>query len=223
MFRVKICGITNVADARAVVQAGADAVGLNFYPKSPRYVAPDRARHIAARLPAGVVKVGLFVNADAAEVCETFDRLGLDLIQLHGDEPPEFLDSLRPRPVMRAFRLGPAGLPPVLEYLDRCRQLGCSPQLTLLDAHIPGQFGGTGMTADWTVAKGYPADPEHPPLVLAGGLTPQNVAQAIRAVRPTAVDTASGVELSPGRKDPAAVVDFVEAARQAFSAIGYQQ
>ncbi|NQT37500.1 MAG: phosphoribosylanthranilate isomerase, partial [Planctomycetes bacterium] len=113
MFRVKICGLTSVEDARAVVTAGADAVGLNFFERSERFIDEPLAREIVESLPAGVVKVGLFVNAPAEEVCRKFDRLHLDLIQLHGDEPPEYLTELADRPVMRAFRLGPAGLEPV--------------------------------------------------------------------------------------------------------------
>ena len=216
MFRVKICGITSVEDARAVAAAGADAVGLNFYAKSPRYVTPEKAREIIDALPDELVKVGLFVNAPAEEVCETFDQLGFDLIQLHGDEPPEFLARLSGRPVMRAFRLGEAGLGPVRGYLADCRQLECVPRLVLVDACVEGSYGGTGEVADWRTLRGYPRDSICPPLVLAGGLTPDNVAQAIRTVRPAAVDTASGVEARPGRKDPAAVEAFLRAARRAF-------
>lgn len=223
MFRVKICGITNVNDAMAVARTGADAVGLNFFPKSPRYVDPERAQAIIEALPPRVVKVGLFVNADPEVVCRMFDQLGLDLIQLHGDEPPELLTQLGERPVMRAFRLGEGGLRPVGEYLDRCRQLKCVPRLVLIDAMVRGVYGGSGQVADWGVARRYAAtafSEEHappPPLVLAGGLTPDNVAEAIRTVRPLAVDTASGVESAPGRKDPATVEAFVRAAKTAFA------
>lgn len=216
MFRVKICGITSVDDARAVAAAGADAVGLNFYAKSPRYVSAEKAREIVNALPPEMVKVGLFVNASAEEVCQTFDSLGLDLIQLHGDELPVYLTDLGGRPVMRAFRLTEAGLEPIREYLDACRQLGRLPRLVLVDAYVEGEYGGTGRVTDWERLKRYPFDVAHPPLVLAGGLTPDNVAEAIRTVRPAAVDTASGVESSPGRKDPAAVEAFVRAARLAF-------
>ena len=216
MFRVKICGITNIEDALVVARAGADAVGLNFYARSPRYITLDTARQIVAALPKEMVKVGLFVNADPADVCRVCDDLGLDLIQLHGDEPPELLAQLGGRPVMRALRLGTKGIRPVFECLRRCQELAAMPSLTLLDALIPGEYGGTGKTADWTVAKQYAAESGLPPLVLAGGLTPANIADAIRTVRPAAVDTASGVESSPGRKDPAAVASFIQAARAAF-------
>ncbi|HUT12619.1 MAG TPA: phosphoribosylanthranilate isomerase [Thermoguttaceae bacterium] len=220
MFRVKICGITSRDDARAVVKAGADAVGLNFYPKSPRYVTLEKARRIADVLPQELIKVGLFVNAAAEEVCRTFDRLDLDLIQLHGDEPPAFLAELGDRPVIRAFRVGPDGLRPACEYLRRCRELGCLPRLLLVDAYVKGAYGGTGSVADWDALQKIPPGETFPPMVLAGGLTPHNVAEAIRTVRPAAVDTASGVESSPGKKDPAAVEAFVQAARAAFKNVG---
>jgi len=219
VFRVKICGITNVDDALASARAGADALGLNFYPKSPRHITPEQARAIVEVLPRNVVKVGLFVNAPVDEVRDTFDRLGLNLIQLHGDEPPESLAELGDRPVMRAFRLGSEGLPPVTEYLRHCRRLGCLPRLVLIDAHVKGAYGGTGQVADWPTVKRYPVDKDDPPLVLAGGLSPSNVAEAIRAVSPAAVDTASGVESAPGKKDPAAVEAFVRAARAALAEV----
>lgn len=215
MFRIKICGITTAEDATIVAHAGADAVGLNFYPKSPRFLAPERAEAVARSVPAGVVKVGLFVNASAEHVCATFDDLGLDLIQLHGDEPPEFLVALGGRPVMRAFRVGRDGLRPVEQYLARCCQLGGVPRMTLVDAQVQDAYGGTGQVANWDAVKQYAV--ANPPLVLAGGLTPANVGEAIHAVHPAAVDTASGVESSPGRKDPSLVHHFVTAARAAFA------
>ncbi len=222
MFRIKICGITNVEDAQMVVRAGADAVGLNFFPKSPRCVTFETATRIVDVLPDGLVKVGLFVNAQADYLTSIADLLGLDLIQLHGDEPPEFLTILGDWPVMRAFRLTDDGLRPVTEYLQRCRRLDCMPRMVLIDSHVQGAYGGTGVVADWKILQEYPeyqeypADEGFPDLVLAGGLTPLNVAEAIRAVGPMAVDTASGVELSPGRKDRAAVEAFVRAAVEAF-------
>jgi len=223
MFRVKICGITNVEDAGVVAQAGADAVGLNFYARSKRYVTIPRALMIVDSLPTSVVKVGLFVNAEVDEVCETFDRVGLDLIQLHGDEPPSFLAQLGARPVVRAFRLlPPEGLDAVGRYLAECREMKCMPRMTLIDAYVEGAYGGTGQVADWQALTTYqPVRPEEPvpPLVLAGGLTPDNVAEAIETVRPAAVDTASGVESTPGRKDHALVERFVERARHAFQSL----
>jgi phosphoribosylanthranilate isomerase len=216
MFRVKICGITYVEDALAAARAGADAIGLNFYPRSPRYVSFETARQIMAVLPEEMVAVGLFVNAPSSDVCRLCDELRLDLIQLHGDEPPEYLALLGARPIMRAFRVGAEGLQPVLEYLDRCRELAAMPRLTLLDSPVGAKFGGTGQTGDWSAAARYAAQADVPPLVLAGGLTPSNVAAAIEAVHPAAVDVASGVESSPGRKDAAAIEAFVQAAKSAF-------
>jgi phosphoribosylanthranilate isomerase len=216
MFQIKICGITSARDALMVAQAGADAIGLNFYARSPRYVTMDVARQIAKAVPTGIVKVGLFVDTPAEEVCRLFDDLQLDLIQLHGDQPPEFIVRLGGRPVMRAFRLGPHGLRLVAEYLAHCRDLAVRPQLVLFDALVVGMYGGTGLKADWSLAKQYLAAPGRPPLVLAGGLTAENVADAIRAVRPAAVDVASAVESSPGCKNPAAVGAFIKTAQAAF-------
>lgn len=216
MFRVKICGITTPEDAEAVVKAGADAVGLNFYGPSPRFLQPENARAIADTLPDGVVRVGLFVNTPADQILEKWDQLGLDLIQLHGDEPPEFLSSLQERPVMRAFRLGDEGLSPILSYLETCRGLKCLPKLVLIDSFRKGHYGGTGATADWETARRYPSEDWHPPLVLAGGLTADNVGEAIRIVLPSGVDTASGVESGPGKKDAELVQRFIEIAWEAF-------
>jgi phosphoribosylanthranilate isomerase len=218
MFRIKICGITDPGDARTAIQAGADAVGLNFYPASPRFIDSSQARRIREVLPPEIIKVGLFVNAEAKDVCRTCDEIPLDLIQLHGDETPEYIARLGNRTVMRAFRLGPEGLQPVFAYLEECRQLGCVPKLVLLDALCQGIYGGTGKNADWSVCAQYPGHEGVPPLILAGGLTELNVGQAIEQVRPAGVDAAGGVESSPGRKDPAAVIAFVQAARKAFAA-----
>ena len=148
MFRIKICGITSVDDGLMVARAGANAIGLNFYPRSPRYISFDLAREIVAALPKGIVKVGLFVNVPPADVCRAYSDLPLDLIQLHGDEPPEYLTQLGNRPVMRAFRVRPGNFHPVVEYLARCRGLKVEPRLALLDSLVPGEFGGTGQPVD---------------------------------------------------------------------------
>jgi phosphoribosylanthranilate isomerase len=215
MIRIKICGITNVDDALLAADAGADAIGLNFYPRSPRFIDEEVALAVVGALPAGVMKVGVFVNADAAEVRRIAEDLDLDLVQLHGDEPPEYLAGLADLRVIRAFRVGSAGTGPIAEHLDECRRLKCLPAMILVDAARKGQYGGTGQTVGCGLlaslrGKGWP------PLVLAGGLAPENVAEAIRQVRPAAVDTASGVESAPGRKDPDLVRRFVAAARGAF-------
>jgi len=218
-FQIKICGLTRAHDALWAVGAGAEAIGLNFYNRSPRYIWPEDARQVIQLLPPEVVKVGVFVNAEAEEICQLFDSLGLDWIQLHGDEPPGLLRKLGDRPVIRAFRLGPEGLAPVVEYLEQCGHVGRMPEWVLLDGYSPDQYGGTGRSPQWDLCQEYRGMKGLPPLVLAGGLTPSNVGDAIRSVRPIAVDTASGVEVSPGRKDPSLVAAFIQAAREAFQRI----
>jgi phosphoribosylanthranilate isomerase len=216
-FQIKICGLTRVEDVREAAAAGADAIGINFYAGSRRFVEPRNAQHLVAAAPRKMTKVGVFVNADVETVCGIYDALGLDLIQLHGDEPPEFLAELGNRPIIRAFRVDDRGLAPVAAYLAECVRLNSRPRAVLLDAYHPNQFGGTGQPADWpTIAAQRHLINEYP-LVLAGGLTPQNVATAIKTVQPTAVDTASGVESQPGHKDPDQMQQFVSAARTAFS------
>lgn len=217
LFRVKICGVTTTEDALGAVQAGADAIGVNFYRPSPRFVEESRAREIAAVLPEGVKCVGVFVNPELAEL-ETAASLGLHAVQLHGDESPALLAHYRALPVIKAFRLGGDGLAPFANFLEQCRALGCTPAMALIDASHAGEFGGTGVTANWQVAAEY-AKLNGPPLVLAGGLHAENVATAIQTVRPAAVDTASGVESSPGNKDTARMEAFVQAARRGFHAI----
>lgn len=218
MFRIKICGIKTVADAEAAIDAGADAIGLNFYAPSPRSIDRATAREIVKAVGDRVCKVGLFVNAPVDEIIATADELGLDLIQLHGDERAGHLRGLAPRPVMKALRLGPDGLASVRSWLDETMRSALFPQLLLLDGFKPGQYGGTGAVADWSQAAAYSRTSNVPPLVLAGGLTPENVGDAIRAVRPAAVDTAGGVESSPGVKDAAKMRAFVAAAKTAFAA-----
>jgi len=214
LFRVKICGVTSVQDALDAVQAGADAVGLNFYEGSPRFLEESRAREIAAVLPDGVKAVGVFVNPELAQL-EAAVALGLNAVQLHGDEAPALLAHFRDLPVIKALRLGPDGLTPVQRFLEQTAALGCRPEMVLLDAFHASALGGTGTTADWGVAAQYAAL-QGPPLVLAGGLRADNVAAAIQAVRPEAVDTASGVESTTARKDAEKMTAFVQAAHEAF-------
>jgi phosphoribosylanthranilate isomerase len=216
MFRIKICGITNTADAEAVGGSLADAVGLNFYPQSRRFITVSQAESVVAALPPRTIRVGLFVNATDDEVCQTCDHLQLDLIQLHGNEPPEYLLGLGGRPVLRAFRLGPSGIDPILDYVEQCRTLNTQPQALLIDAHQPGAFGGTGKTADWGLLAAQRDRLRGLPLVLAGGLTADNVAEAIEVVRPDAVDTCSGVESAPGVKNSEQVTRFCHAAAKAL-------
>lgn len=217
MFRVKICGITNVEDARLVAEAGADAVGLNFYPKSPRCIDLATARRIIEALGPGIAKIGLFVNASVEHIWATATELQLDMIQLHGDEPPAMLAELRSFPILRAFRLGADGFALPMKYLKECEKLGCRPAAVLFDTAAPGVYGGSGQIGNWTLLSHYTEIAEHPPMVLAGGLNPENVADAIRVVRPYAVDTASGVEINPRQKSAEMVRAFVAAAKQSFA------
>jgi phosphoribosylanthranilate isomerase len=200
--RVKICGIREAAHARLAADAGADAIGLVFYPESPRYVATHAAAAIAAALPPYVMAVGLFVNESEAGVRAVLDAVALDLLQFQGDESPEFCESFG-RPYVRAVRME-AGTD-LIEYAGRFHRA----KALLLDAHVPGQRGGTGQTFDWA---GFPR--EFPlPLILSGGLTVQNVGRAVREVRPWAVDVSSGVERERGVKDPAKIVEFIRSVR----------
>ena len=209
----KICGIRDLETALEVIGAGADAIGLNFYAKSPRSITPARAAEIVAALPPGATAIGLFVNHTLEEVRRIAQQCRLTTIQLHGDEPPQFLAGLRDFQVIRAFRMGPAGLAPLEEYLHHCRSHDALPYACVIDAHVTGAYGGTGKTVPWDrLREEYRA--EWPRLILAGGLHPDNIAQAVQLVHPWGVDTASGVETAPGVKDLARVRQFIAAARK---------
>jgi phosphoribosylanthranilate isomerase len=211
VVRVKICGVTCVDDAVACVRLGADWIGLNFHPGSPRYVAPEGAAAIVAALPASARAVGVFVDRPAAEVAGLANRLGIGILQLHGEEPPEELLELRSFQIVRAFRLDRASdWGHVTEYIGRAVKLGRAPDSVLIDARVPGQMGGTGALISDDVLDAIPPLPR---LILAGGLTPENVAARVARARPWMVDVASGVENSPGRKDLARVEAFIGAAR----------
>lgn len=219
-FTIKICGVTTPADAEMAARAGADAIGLNFYPRSKRFVTHEQARQIASAIPRGVAKVGVFVNTSLDEITAAISAASLDMLQLHGDEPPEVLAQIQdshPTTIMRAFRWGSDGGKPIDDYLARCSSIPSRPQVLLIDSQTEGQFGGTGATADWGMIFRWQQNRASTmPLVLAGGLTPANVVEAIRTAQPDAVDTASGVESSPGHKDAALVKAFVETARGAL-------
>lgn len=209
LVRIKICGLTRVEEALECVQAGADWIGLNFHPASPRFVSPTLAREIIRALPEPARAVGLFVNRPAEEVERLADQLGLEILQLHGDEPPEDLVRLGGFQLVRAFRIG--GLDDLRlasAYLEAAMALGRPPDAVLIDAHVAGVAGGTGTTVPAALLDQLPA---HPRLILAGGLTPENVAERVALVRPWMVDVASGVESSPGRKDIGRVRDFIRA------------
>ena len=187
-----------------------------FLPASPRCVGVDAARRITLGLPATISKVGVFVNASRDEILRTCDQVGLDTIQLHGDETPQMMAELAGRQLLKAFRCSSDDLRPLTEFLQRCEDLACRPCGVLIDAYQPSTFGGTGQTANWSLVRRLSELLLDIPIVLAGGLGPENVAAAIEATRPTAVDTASGVESEPGRKDPQRVRAFVGNAWAAF-------
>jgi phosphoribosylanthranilate isomerase len=219
MFRIKICGITNVEDALAIARAGADAIGLNFYEKSCRFIDPQLAQQIVAAIPTDVFKVGVFVNHTARDIESIVSQVGLDAIQLHGDEPPQLISQLPKNiAVIRAHRCAADGLAPLAAYIAAARTAGRAPDAVLIDADAGAEFGGTGERADWDRVAAERSMLENIPLILAGGLTPQNITAAITVVGPTAVDVASGVESSPGKKDHTKLRDFITGSRAAFQA-----
>jgi phosphoribosylanthranilate isomerase len=189
--RVKICGITSAEDARLAAELGASAIGLVFWPGSPRCVGIERAKEIVASLPPFLSAVGVFVN-QAEEAVEIARRVGLSAVQFHGDEPPESYRTLPVR-VIKAIAVGDNG------SRDAATAVPASATV-LLDAHDPVRRGGTGREIDWTIAAGIA---RRRPIILSGGLNPENVARAIETVRPYAIDVSSGVESAPGRKDAA--------------------
>jgi phosphoribosylanthranilate isomerase len=204
-IKVKVCGITNAEDALAAVEAGADALGFIFYEKSPRYVVPAVAANIIAELPPLVTPVGVFVNEGLATVRSIMDTCGLAMAQLHGDENVSYCRELA-RPAMKALRLRDRGsLLALAEYQGRGGVRGF-----VLDTFSELAYGGTGQITDWGLAAEVA---KSTPLLLAGGLTPDNVTEAIRTVRPYGVDVSSGVESAPGKKDHAKMRAFVDAVR----------
>ena len=201
--RVKICGITRTDDARAAAEAGADAIGLVFYPPSPRYLSTERAVEIRDALPPFLQTVALFVNADAAQVAQVIGRVHPAMLQFHGDETPEFCAQFG-LPFVKACRVRPGV--DLLAYLQPYARAAA----WLLDSHVP-EYGGVGESFDWSLAPSEPARP----LILSGGLDRGNVARAIRAVRPWGVDVSSGVESAKGIKDAAKMAAFIAEVRHA--------
>ena len=201
--RVKICGITRPADGAAAAQAGADAIGLVFYPPSPRYLALERAREIRDALPPFVQTVALFVNADAAQVAQVISAVGPGLLQFHGDETPEFCAQFGV-PFVKACRIR-AGID-VAQYLQPYSRAAA----WLVDSFVP-EYGGVGESFDWSLVPRSLARP----LILSGGLDAKNVARAVRTVRPWAVDVSSGVESAKGIKDAGKMAAFVAEVRNA--------
>jgi len=201
MVRVKICGITKPEDAKLAADLGAYAIGLNFYENSPRCVTPFAASEVIRRLPPFIATVGIFVNWSNAPIVALCKALRLSAAQLHGDETPQVVDAVARRlPVIKALPIGQGGTAP-----DFARYRSAS--AFLLDSPASGQYGGTGTTGNWHMAR-VAAQTQR--IILAGGLTPENVGEAIRIVRPYAVDVASGVEVRPGKKDPAKLRSFFD-------------
>ena len=206
MIHVKICGITNSADAMAAIDAGANLLGFNFYEKSPRHITPEEAAKIRPQLPKRVKAVGIFVNPSPADVIALRKSLKLDAVQLHGDESPDFVAGIASAaPVIKAFRVEPEFPLATLDEYPGAFAF-------LFDAAHTGQYGGTGRTADWDVARR--ASLKHR-IILAGGLKVENVAAAVRIVRPYGIDVASGVESSPGKKDHGLLREFIQEVRRA--------
>jgi phosphoribosylanthranilate isomerase len=201
MTRIKICGITNVQDALTAARLGADALGFVFYSESPRFVEPDQVRDIVAVLPPFISAVGLFVNPEAGQVRDIMTYCGLDIAQLHGKEEIEALPLAR-RKIIQALR--------IRDRANLAEAAGFEDVTLLLDAYVEGRMGGTGRTFDWSLAACLAQKHR---VVLAGGLTAENIAGAIRAVQPYGVDVSSGVESAPGRKDAGKLAAFIQNAR----------
>ena len=207
MTTIKICGITNLEDAKAAVRFGADQIGLNFYPRSPRYVTVEQARRIAETVTSKAASVGVFVNASLRGIAEIARTVALDAIQLHGDETADFIKELRDETglaVIKAIRVVATFEPSELNSFGA--------DAVLLDSFSNRERGGTGKTFDWDFARRF--SKLGPKVYLAGGLTPENVREAIATVQPYAVDTCSGVESSPGTKDHKRLRLFIERAKE---------
>jgi phosphoribosylanthranilate isomerase len=205
-IQIKICGVTNARDAKTCVALGAQMIGLNFYPQSPRYIEPKVARQIIEALPTHIDAVGVFVSGNADEIRRTANAAAVDCVQLHGDFSPELARELADEfRVIRVFSTHPQFRPEDVTLFPNCD--------VLVDAHHPELRGGTGQTCDWSAARATLRFSRF--LILSGGLNPKNVAGAIKAVTPHAVDVCSGVESAPGVKDRGAINDFIAAVRAA--------
>jgi phosphoribosylanthranilate isomerase len=206
--QIKICGVTNVKDARASAELGANMIGFNFYPQSPRYIGPGVVRQIIEAMPPEVCTVGVFVDANAEEIRNTADAAGVRCVQLHGRTSPDTVSELaRKFRVIRAFSTDPQFRPAEVSLFGDCD--------VLVDAHHPHLRGGTGLTCDWAAARTARSLARF--LILSGGLALENVSHAIATVAPHAVDVCSGVESAPGVKDYTAIENFVTAVRTANS------
>lgn len=208
--RVKICGVRDLEEARAAFEFGADALGFNFWPKSPRYVTPDVARSIIEKLSPLISCIGVFVNEDSQRVIEIASGVRLDAVQLHGDELPEYCAQLRGLKLIKAFRVN--------EDFDLTEIKRYEISSVLLDTKVKNNYGGTGERFDWRIAV---QAKRFAPIIIAGGLNAENIDEAIRFVRPMAVDVCSGVEAEPGRKDISKMREFMSAVKQANSTIEF--
>ncbi len=204
MTKIKICGITNIEDAEAAIAFGADALGFIFFQESPREISPQGAAAIIAKLPAFITTVGVFVDKPREEILKIVDQTGVSVIQLHGEESPEA--CLLPRKIIKGVRVK------ALESLEPLRRYQGLVSAFLLDTFAPHMPGGTGQVFNWDIAVEAKAFGR---IILAGGLTPENISEAIRRVRPYAVDVSSGVELEKGKKDHHKMKLFIERARSA--------
>ncbi len=201
MVRIKICGITNIEDALLAVDFGADALGFVFYKESKRYIEPKKAQSIISKLPLFVTTVGVFVNQELDEIRNIKEEAGFDVFQLHGDESPDFCNKLEGK-VIKTIRVKDDINPKEIESYPA--------QAILFDTHSTKGYGGTGESFRWEILRDLDTSKR---IILSGGLTPENVGQAIRMVNPYAVDVSSGVEEYPGKKNPEKLKKFIEAAR----------
>jgi phosphoribosylanthranilate isomerase len=220
-FQIKICGVTRASDAAVIAAAGADAIGLNFYAKSKRFLASEKIADVSSVIPASLKRVGVFVNASIDEIASAMKAAQLDFVQLHGDESvAEIATLIDAIPVLRsqiikAFRVKNSVAEIVEPFLAECAARGITLVAILIDAWSDEEYGGTGKTVESEDIKDW-ISRQKVPVILAGGLTPQNIATAIQTTRPHGVDTASGVESAPGEKDSEFVHAFVKNARDAF-------
>lgn len=214
---VKICGIRDVETAEIAVDAGANALGLNFYAPSPRSITAETAADIVDLLPSHATPIGLFVNHTIAQIEQIMETAGLETLQLHGDETPEFLaeiSEIHPEwNIIWARRVNENNIADLDNDLRECQSLGVKLFGCLLDPKVDGAYGGTGETLSWKLVNRHYDQTTNPPLILAGGLTPDNVAEAVNSVHPWGVDVASGVEIEKGIKDADLIREFIETAR----------
>ena len=207
MVKVKICGLTNLEDALISINSGADILGFIMYSKSKRYIKPIDVRHITSQLPPFISKVGVFVNENPRNVLEILSYAHLDYAQLHGDETPEDCEYVGPERVIKVFRFKNIEEINIIEnYIGKVKAI-------LLDTYSSRVYGGTGEPFDWNIAKAVKERYSELPIILSGGLKPENVREAISIVNPYCVDVSSGVEKAPGRKDPQKISEFIKIAK----------